>query len=103
MLTAGSLMSQVLVLRTGKLLAGNFLERFAPTFAVQTRACGSVLLKPGKAEITRSAAGPRLMAPTKRVAPPRPAISPGERHRDEEVTVWVPQSMFDAQPAAADH
>jgi hypothetical protein len=22
-------------------------------------------------------------------------------HRDEEVTVWVPQSMFDAQPAAA--
>jgi hypothetical protein len=24
-------------------------------------------------------------------------------HRDEEVTVWVPQSMFNAQPAAAGH
>jgi hypothetical protein len=24
-------------------------------------------------------------------------------HRNEEVTVWVPQSMFDAQPAAAGH
>jgi len=24
-------------------------------------------------------------------------------HRDEEVTVWVPQSMFGAQPAAAGH
>ena len=24
-------------------------------------------------------------------------------HRDEEVTVWVPQSMFVAQPAAAGH
>jgi hypothetical protein len=24
-------------------------------------------------------------------------------HRNEEVTVWVPQSMFDAQPATAGH
>jgi hypothetical protein len=24
-------------------------------------------------------------------------------HRDEEVTVWVPQSMFDALPAATGH
>ena len=24
-------------------------------------------------------------------------------HRDEQVTVWVPQSMFDAQPVAAAH
>jgi hypothetical protein len=24
-------------------------------------------------------------------------------HRDEAVTVWVSQSMFDAQPAAAGH
>jgi hypothetical protein len=32
-------------------------------------------------------------------------VSDGSRglHRDEEVTVWVPQSMFDAQPAAAGH
>jgi hypothetical protein len=27
-------------------------------------------------------------------------VDASDLHRDEEVTVWVPQSMFDAQPAA---
>ena len=31
------------------------------------------------------------------------AVDAFDLHRDEEVTVWVPQSMFDAQPAAAGH
>ena len=30
-------------------------------------------------------------------------VGASDLHRDEEVTVWVPQSMFDAQPAAAGH
>ena len=28
------------------------------------------------------------------------AVNASDLHRDEKVTVWVPQSMFDAQPAA---
>jgi hypothetical protein len=30
-------------------------------------------------------------------------VSAFDLHRDEQVTVWVPQSMFDAHPAAAGH
>jgi hypothetical protein len=30
-------------------------------------------------------------------------VDPFDLHRNEEVTLWVPQSMFDAQPAAASH
>jgi hypothetical protein len=30
-------------------------------------------------------------------------VNASDLHRDEAVTVWVPQSMFDAQPAAAGH
>ena len=30
-------------------------------------------------------------------------VSASNLHRDEAVTVWVPKSMFDAQPAAAGH
>ena len=30
-------------------------------------------------------------------------VDPFDLHRNEAVTVWVPQSMFDAQPAAAGH
>jgi hypothetical protein len=30
-------------------------------------------------------------------------VDASDLHRDEAVTVWVPQSMFDAQPAAAGH
>jgi hypothetical protein len=30
-------------------------------------------------------------------------VDASDLHRNEEVTVWVPQSMFDAQPAAAGH
>jgi len=31
------------------------------------------------------------------------AVNASDLHRNEEVTVWVPQSMLDAQPAAAGH
>ena len=30
-------------------------------------------------------------------------VAASDLHRDEAVTGWVPQSMFDAQPAAAGH
>jgi hypothetical protein len=30
-------------------------------------------------------------------------VDASDLHHDEAVTVWVPQSMFDAQPAAAGH
>jgi hypothetical protein len=30
-------------------------------------------------------------------------VHASDLHRDEAVTVWVPQSMFDSQPAAAGH
>jgi hypothetical protein len=30
-------------------------------------------------------------------------VDASDLHRDEAVTVWVPQSMFDAQPAGAGH
>ena len=30
-------------------------------------------------------------------------MDPFDLHRDEAVTLWVPQTMFDAQPAAAGH
>jgi hypothetical protein len=30
-------------------------------------------------------------------------MDPFDLHRNEDVTLWVPQSMFDAQPAAAGH
>jgi hypothetical protein len=30
-------------------------------------------------------------------------VGASDLHRDEKITVWVPQSMFDAQPVAAGH
>jgi hypothetical protein len=30
-------------------------------------------------------------------------VGASDLQRDEAVTIWVPQSMFDAQPAAAGH